>query len=63
MARGARGGTTSVGTRGWARSRKWGMGNGWLYVGMNEVKRDYYTDDGDYYMDDGNGAKWVAGSR
>ena len=37
-----------------------GMGNRWLYVGMNEVTRDYYTDDGDYYMDDGNGAKWVA---
>ena len=26
------------------------MENRWLHVGMNEVTRDYYTDDGDYYM-------------
>ena len=32
------------------------MGNRWLYVGMDEVTRDYYADDGDKYMDDGNGA-------
>ena len=35
------------------------MGNRWLYVGVNEVTRDHYVDDGDKYMDDGNGANWV----
>ena len=26
------------------------MGNRWLYVGVNEVTRDRYVDDGDKYM-------------